>query len=644
MPHHQPHTIQEILRNYWGYSAFRPLQEDIINAVLAGHDTLALLPTGGGKSICYQVPALALPGLCLVVSPLIALMKDQVEALRRRNITAFAITAAQTRKESEQILVTAGNSNCKFLYVSPERLHTRLFQEYLPGLGIGLLAVDEAHCISQWGYDFRPAYLQIAALREQLSGVPVLAVTASATPEVQQDICKQLLFRNEQVFQGSFLRSNLSFSVFRVDSKITKIRQVLRNVQGSAIVYCRSRRQTQEVARLLQLEGTSADFYHAGLTSEQRSEKQEAWIRNNTRVMVCTNAFGMGIDKPDVRVVLHHDVPDCLENYYQEAGRAGRDGQKSYAVLLYEPGDLLELEQLPDLRYPPLAEVKKVFQCLMNFLQVPAGSGAGTWMEFDITEFILRFQLPFSTTVYALQLLEQEGWINYATQLFLPPRLQFTTNRETLEAFEAARPDLEPVMKSLLRTYGGIFDHDTIISELQLARQLGMNKPDVVQVLVQMHQAGLVQYTPQKEKPQLLLLEDRPASADLFIPPERREQRRQQLVQRVKVMRDYVTGEQTCRSVTIARYFGDRQVENCGLCDVCLFRKKSSLTETEYNSIRQMLTDAAGAAGVPLKQLLDSTGTKRREKIMQVIHHLVAEEKASLTSEGRLFVEPQEPS
>ena len=385
-------NIHSILKEYWGYDSFRPLQEDIIRSILENKDVLALLPTGGGKSICFQVPAMATEGLCLVVSPLIALMKDQVENLRHRNITAYAIYSGMSRKEVLNVLQVAGNSNCKFLYVSPERLETKLFLEWLPSLDISLIAVDEAHCISQWGYDFRPPYLRIATLRQELPGVPVLALTASATPEVQNDICEKLSFANYRVFRQSFERPNLSYSVFRVDSKINKVIEVLQKVPGTGIVYCRSRKRTKEISDLLNMHGISADFYHAGLGGELRSKKQEDWIRNKTRIMVCTNAFGMGIDKPDVRVVVHADVPDCLENYYQEAGRAGRDGKKAYAVLLYHTQELEELEKLPDTRFPTIQDIRSVYASLTNYLQIQAGTGEGEYYDFDIGDFLKKFQ------------------------------------------------------------------------------------------------------------------------------------------------------------------------------------------------------------------------------------------------------------
>lgn len=441
------------------------------------------MPTGGGKSLCYQVPALAKEGMCLVISPLIALMKDQVENVRKRGSTAFAIFSGMSRKEIMNTLKVACNSNCKFLYVSPERLETALFKEYLPGMDINLIAVDEAHCISQWGYDFRPPYLRIAALREELPDVPVLALTASATYEVQQDICDKLSHKKAsqisasdwKIFRQSFERPNLSYSVFEVDSKINKVIEVLTKVSGSAIVYCKSRKRTKEISELLQLQNISTDYYHAGLAQEERNRKQEEWIQNKTRVIVCTNAFGMGIDKPDVRSVIHADVPDCLENYYQEAGRAGRDSKKSYSVLLYDEKDIHELEELTTQRFPPLSEIRNVYQAVSNYLQIATDSGQGESYDFDIADFLKKFKLNSHTTLFSLKALEQEGWLAFNEQIFIPSKAQFITDKAQLYEFEKLHPQLEPVIKSLLRAYEGIFDHQVPISELILAGLLKKN-------------------------------------------------------------------------------------------------------------------------------------------------------------------------
>jgi ATP-dependent DNA helicase RecQ len=631
-------NINSILEHYWGHSSFRPLQKEIIESVLSGKDTLALLPTGGGKSICYQVPALAMDRMCIVVSPLIALMKDQVQALHQKKIEAAAIYTGMPFPLVKDIFQMAVNEKLKFLYVSPERLTTNLFLEYLPGMNISLIAVDEAHCISQWGYDFRPAYLKIAELRNELPNVPLLAVTASATPKVQEDICEKLQFKNHHIYKGSFLRPNLSFSVFKVESRINKILQILHNVQGTAIVYCKSRRMTQEVAQLLQLQHISADYYHAGLTNDERSAKQEAWLQNKTRVIVCTNAFGMGIDKPDVRVVIHHDTPDCLENYYQEAGRGGRDGKKAYAVLLYEEKDLRELEGLSAIRFPSIEEVKMVYQCLVNYLQMPEGSGEMEWIEFDITDFIKKFQLNVHTAMYSLKTLEQEGWISYAEQIFIPARLVFTANKTNLLEFEQKRPDLDPMIKTLLRNYGGIFDMECFISEKQLVILTQQSLEEVKQQLIALHQNGIVQYTPQKDKPQLQFTQGRPSVENLLIHPQNRLNRKKEFEKRIKAMISYAKEIVQCRSKTIGVYFGDMESDECGICDVCLWKKGNEISTEEFERIKELLNKYAANNSIDLKTLLSKAGSKQKERIQIVVNHLVAEEKAALNNEGHLVL------
>ncbi|MBL7722093.1 MAG: RecQ family ATP-dependent DNA helicase, partial [Chitinophagaceae bacterium] len=560
----------EILKRYWGYDSFRPLQEEIINSVLAGKDTLALMPTGGGKSLCYQVPAMIKPGLCLVISPLIALMKDQVENLRRKDITAYAIYSGMSRKEVINIFKVATESNCKFLYVSPERLETFLFKEYLPGLDIALIAVDEAHCISQWGYDFRPPYLRIASLRKELPDVAVLALTASATPDVQNDICEKLEFIGKQVFRQSFERPNLSYSCFKVDSKINKIIEVLQKVPGSSIVYCKSRKRTKEISELLRLQNISSDFYHAGLVQEERNKKQEAWIGNKTRVIVCTNAFGMGIDKPDVRTVIHADVPDCLENYYQEAGRAGRDGKTSYAVLLYDNRDLHELEEMADLRFPGLDDIRNVYQSVANYLQIATGSGESQYFDFDITDFLKKFKLISHTTLYSLKALEQDGWLAFNEQVFLPATVMFSVSKESLYAFEKENPQLESCIKTLLRAYEGIFDQVTAISEKVIAGLLRMPVDDVKAQLLLLNRAGIIEYQPQKDTPQLLMLRSRIKAEDISIDMAAYNKRKESFRMRMQQMAVYVKEEAECRSRIIGNYFGDEKIKACGICDDCL--------------------------------------------------------------------------
>jgi ATP-dependent DNA helicase RecQ len=629
-------SIHSILKEYWGYDQFRPMQESIIKSVLSGNDTLALLPTGGGKSICFQVPAMAMDGLCLVISPLIALMKDQVENLRRKGITAFAIYSGLTRREVINILKLATNSNCKFLYVSPERLETNLFKEYLPALDISLIAVDEAHCISQWGYDFRPPYLRIAALREELPGIPVLALTASATPAVQKDICEKLAFTNEQVFRRSFERPNLSYSVFAVDSKINKIVDILQKVPGSSIVYCKSRRRTKEISDLLNLQGIKSDFYHAGLTQEQRNSKQEQWIKNEIRTIVCTNAFGMGIDKPDVRVVIHADVPDCLENYYQEAGRAGRDEKKSYAVLLYNARELEELRALPDTRFPSLENIRLVHQSLMNYLQVPSGSGAGNYYDFDISDFVHKFKLDPPLVVHSIKALEQEELLSFNEQIFIPSRVQFITGKEYLYEFESSYPDLEPLIKALLRSYEGIFDQPVFVHERSLAAMLRQPEPEIVHDLKKLHGAAILEYIPQKDSPQIFLITPRVKSEELRIDMAGYEKRKQQYRERIEVMIRFVLETASCRSRIIAAYFGDEGLQPCGICDNCLRQSNKKLGKEEFEKIERVLMNALQERSLPAKELLQSFTGIKKEKAWRVLEFLQSEQKVKVDARGNI--------
>lgn len=629
-------AIHSILKNYWGYDQFRPQQEAIIHSVLLGKDTLALLPTGGGKSICFQVPAMAREGLCLVISPLIALMKDQVEALRRKGITAFAIYGGMSRKEVINALKVATDSNCKFLYVSPERLETSLFKEYLPALELNLIAVDEAHCISQWGYDFRPPYLRIAALRAECPGVPVLALTASATPAVQHDICEKLQFPSLNIFRRSFERPNLSYSVFAVDSVMHKLVDILRKVPGSSIVYCKSRKRTQWISDLLKGQGIPADHYHAGLSADDRDRKQTAWINNQCRVMVCTNAFGMGIDKPDVRTVIHADIPDCLENYYQEAGRAGRDEKKAYAVLLYQQQDLEALRQLPDIRFPSEENIRKVYQAITNYLQIPAGAGAGVYYDFDFTDFIRKFQIDPSLAMYALKALEQEGWCQFNEQVFLPAMAQFITGKDWLYEFESSHPDLEPMIKTLLRTYEGIFDQFVAIHEKTLAYLMKLDQAVVVQQLKKLQAFSIIEYNPQKDTPQLYLLQPRIQINDWKLNAVAYQQRKEQFAARVAVMLEYASANKQCRSQFIAGYFGDDTSKPCGICDNCLQQANTPLNGEEFEKIHQQLMLVLANGALPLPAIVEKMNGVRKEKVHQVIDYLQGEEKIRITEKGEI--------
>ena len=628
--------IFSILKTYWGYQQFRSLQEDIIRSVLHGADSLALLPTGGGKSLCFQVPAMAMDGLCLVISPLIALMKDQVENLRKKGITAFAIHSGMTRKEVIQTLRVAGNSNCKFLYVSPERLETNLFKEYLPSLNVCLIAVDEGHCISQWGYDFRPSYLRIAALREELPHVPVLALTASATAEVQRDICTKLLFKKELIFRKSFERPNLSYSVFQVSSKINRIVDILSKVPGTAIVYCRSRKRTKELSDLLNLNNISADFYHAGLLPETRNEKQQCWLQNKVRVMVCTNAFGMGIDKPDVRIVVHADIPDCLENYYQEAGRAGRDGIKSYAVLLYSDKEIEELRASIDIRFPGVDEIKKIYKCLMNFLQVPAGTGEGNSYDFEISSFLKSFNLGTLQVLSVFKTLEQEEHLHFSEQVYVPSKVQVTAHRNLLEESYQSNPATMELLKCLLRTYEGIIDHEVNIQEYTIARAVKITPEQATIQLRQLHAAGIIRYIPQKEKPQVYFLTNRVISDDLRIDMEKYRKRKLQAEKRVEEMVRYVHTTTSCRSEMIGRYFGDEEIKQCGICDNCLEQKRKPVEGDEFDLIQHKILKAASSRAISFKQLLQEMSEHSTYNTKEVLRYLQAEDKIVVDENGKI--------
>ena len=632
-------TAQQILKQYWGYDAFRPLQEEIITAVLEGKDALALLPTGGGKSICFQVPAMAKDGLCLVVSPLIALMKDQVEQLKRRGIPALAVYSGMSFIEVKKTLQNAAYGNFKFLYVSPERLETKLFLEYLPSMNISLLAVDEAHCVSQWGYDFRPPYLRIANLREWLPGVPVLALTASATKVVQDDICDKLLFKKDhQRFQQSFERPNLSYSVFNVAGKQNKLLEILKNVPGTAIVYCKSRKHTKEIADLLRMHSINADFYHAGLSNDERNTKQENWITNKTRVIVCTNAFGMGIDKPDVRVVVHYDVPDCLENYYQEAGRAGRDGKRAYAVLLYGNKELNDLQNQGDIRFPKEADIKIIYTALMNHLQIAAGSGEGVNFDFDIAGFANAFKQNILTVTYAIKALEQEDIISFNEMVFKPSSVLFTANRSDLTEFEKIHPELEPLIKGLLRSYEGVFDYPATVYESQLAKFIKKDIESVKKELRTLNDYSIIAYAPQKDKPQLTLLQNRMYVDNYAVNMASYLQRKKNFEQRVAAMLDYIKNTANCRSKLIATYFNAPTNKSCGCCDNCINEKGLVISMEEFESISAGIFQLVKSTALPVKEIQNQLKGVKKEKLWKVINYLQAENKISVTKEGDLFL------
>lgn len=628
---------QEILKKVWGYESFRPLQAEIIESVLSGNDTLALLPTGGGKSLCFQVPSLLNEGICLVISPLIALMKDQVFHLKQKGIPALSIYSGMDFIEIKKTLKNATYGNFKFLYVSPERLETELFLEYLPLIKVNLVAIDEAHCISQWGYDFRPSYLRIASLRDYFTNVPFLALTASATPEVQKDICSQLKFgKSQKIFQQSFERPNLSYSAFRLFSKENKLLTILKKVSGSGIVYCKTRRRTREVSELLNLNGIVADFYHAGLMNEERSRKQEDWIRGKTRIITCTNAFGMGIDKPDVRVVVHYDVPDALENYYQEAGRAGRDGKKAYAVLLYSGAELESLKQQIDIRFPPNEVIKKIYGDLCSFLQIPANSGESFYYDFDLNTFSKNFKLNAFTINSVLKILEQEELIIYNEQFFMASTVEFTVGKEQLNEFENSHPDFMEVVKGLLRSYDGIFDFPAFINETNLSKFLGIKRDLLMKILVELHSMGIINYVPQKENPQIYFLKNRVRTDELFIDQKNILKRKEAYVKRLMAMIHFCTSEKKCRSAEIGFYFNGKNLSPCGICDNCIHNKKEIISTGEFDLISTEIKNILNKGSVTTQIIIEQLPGIKENKIRKILKFLEEEEMITVSKDGYL--------
>lgn len=606
--------IQQVLKQFWGYDKFRPLQEEIIRSVLQGNDTLALMPTGGGKSICFQVPALAQPGICIVVSPLIALMKDQVENLRNRGVKAVAIISGMGKREIDILLDNCVYGDIKFLYISPERLLSELVQERIRYMKVNLIAIDEAHCISQWGYDFRPPYLHLTELRALHPQVPVLALTATATDHVAQDIQDKLGFRGGKVFRKSFERQNLSYVVSNVENKFRKLLSVARNVQGTGIVYVRNRRETQEVARLLSHERISADFYHAGLEVTARSKKQEAWKSGQTRIMVATNAFGMGIDKADVRFVVHLDLPESLEAYYQEAGRAGRDEKKAFAVLLYNDSDRLQLEKKLVQSYPSIEEIKQTYHYLGNYYQLAYGAGEGLVLPFDVGEFCQRFKLEALKTLNALKFLERDEYIALTESVFLPSRVQITSSHEDLYRFQIEHQEFDFFLKTLLRSYGGIYDHYIPIKESDLAKRLQTGREKIEGMLQKLHSLQVISYLQQTDKPQLQFLKPRADTQHLIINRAYREERLRIHTHQVSSVIGYAQNP-VCRNIQLLRYFNEPNPKACGVCDICLEQKRRQKEGSMVNSLSVQILELLGERSYALEPLIEALKGEEAEKI-----------------------------
>jgi ATP-dependent DNA helicase RecQ len=578
-------TYRQILTKYWGYSAFRPLQEDIIMSVAEGKDTLGLMPTGGGKSVTFQVPALANEGICLVITPLIALMKDQVARLNSMEIRSLAIHSGMSGEEIDNTLENAIYGDYKFLYVSPERIATRTFQGKLPRLNLSLIAIDEAHCISQWGYDFRPSYLKIAELREHVSSdVPFLALTASATPQVIEDIMNKLAFRGRNVLRTSFDRKNISYLVRKVEDKSAYLIKTLQKAKGSGIVYVRSRKRCKEVAELLVANGINADFYHAGLTNELRDKKQKSWTGGETRVIVSTNAFGMGIDKSDVRFVIHWDIPDSIENYFQESGRAGRDEKPASAVLLYSPADKSRLMETIRKKFPSIDKIKDIYEAICNFLQVPLGSGKDNVFDFNMYDFVSKYRLPVIETYNSLQFLQREGYMEFTEEINNPSRIHFVVSRDDLYKFQVANESFDGFIKLLLRSYTGLFAEFVPINEETLSKKSGATRDTVYQYLVKLSAFNIIRYIPGKKTSLVIFTEERLERKALLISPDNYLHVKEKYELRLEKMIDYADSDSRCRSVVLLDYFGEES-DRCGICDVCRERNELDLSKYEFDII-----------------------------------------------------------
>lgn len=569
-----------ILKQYWGYDRFRGIQEDIIDSISKNKDTLGLMPTGGGKSITFQVPALAKEGMCLVITPLIALMKDQVQNLKKRGIKALAIYSGMSRQD---IIITLENcifGNYKFLYISPERLDTEIFRTKLRKMHISMITVDESHCISQWGYDFRPAYLKIAEIRELLPDVPVLALTATATPEVVKDIQARLHFRHKNVFRMSFERNNLAYIVRKTENKTAELLHILRSMPGSAIVYVRNRRRTKEITELLNNEHITADFYHAGLDDATKDIRQHRWQSGESRVMVATNAFGMGIDKPDVRIVIHMDLPDSIEAYFQEAGRAGRDGQKAYAVILYAKSDKTTLhKRIPD-TFPEKEYIRDVYEHLQYYYQMAMGDGLDCVREFNIEDFCRKFKYFPVPVDSALRILTQAGYLEYTAEQDSTSRILFTIRRDELYRLREMGEDMDRLIQAVLRSYTGVFTDYTYINEDSLAIRTGLTRRQIYEMLVHLAKLRIASYIPHKKTPYIIYTRERVEAQRIHISPEVYEHRKARYETRINAMLDYVTNDTVCRSRMLLDYFGERNEHNCGQCDTCIsLRSKSKVSE-----------------------------------------------------------------
>ena len=616
----------DILKQYWGYSSFRPLQEDIVKSADSGADTLALMPTGGGKSITFQVPALAREGICLVITPLIALMKDQVENLKSRKIKAMAIHSGLTRVEIDTALNNCVYGDYKFLYLSPERLFTELFRVRVQQMNVNFIVVDEAHCISQWGYDFRPSYLKIAALRDLLPEAPVMALTATATPLVAKDIMEKLSFRVSNVLQKSFERKNLVYLVRKTEDKHGELLNIVKAIFGTGVVYVRNRRKTRELAELLVKNGFSADYYHAGLKFEARMKKQDDWQQNKTKIMVSTNAFGMGIDKPDVRFVIHMDLPDSPEAYFQEAGRAGRDEKDAWAILLYSNADEKMAERRIEVNFPGFGLLREIYNALFNHLQIPVGGGKGASVDFLLGEFLAKYRYNALTATSALKILSREGYFEISDEINHPSRIHFIVGRDDLYKFQVNNPKFDAFIKLLLRSYTGLFSQYVSFDEYTLAKRAGMTQEEVYHFLVKLAGMKVINYIPKKGNPVITLLEERLEQHNVRISVDQYKFRKERYIERVNEMLVYAKSDTKCRSQYLLSYFGEKNSGRCGKCDVCTGIEKSEISPSEHAVITDEILHLLQSEATDLALLVKKLN-RNQEDVTMVLNRLLEEGK-----------------
>ena len=617
---------RKILKDYWGYDNFRGIQEDIIRSIGSGRDTLGLMPTGGGKSITFQVPAMAKDGLCIVITPLIALMKDQVRNLRDHGIKAIAIYSGMTREEIIIALENCIFGNYKFLYISPERLDTEIFRIKLRSMKVSMITVDESHCISQWGYDFRPAYLKISEIRNLLPGVPVLALTATATPEVVKDIQQRLAFKEENVFRMSFERKNLAYIVRRTESKQEELLHILKHVDGSAIVYAHNRKRTKEYAQLLNENGITATFYHAGLNNETKDQRQKSWVKGETRVMVATNAFGMGIDKPDVRLVVHVDIPDSPEAYFQEAGRGGRDGKKAYAVLLYARSDKATLKKRITDTFPEKDYIRTVYEHLNYYYQMAMGDGLGCTREFNIDEFCRNFKHFPIQVDSALKILTRAGYLEYTDEQDNNSRLMFTLTKEELYRIHETSPETEKLINIILRSYTGVFTEYAYINEETLSLRTGMTRQQVYDTLISLTRRRILNYIPGKKTPYIIYTRERQEADRLIFTKEVYEDRKESFIRRIEAMTEYAETEDKCRSRMLLLYFGEKNEHNCGQCDVCLSSHSSGIRQGVFDEISRAIEEALKEKDMTTSALMEKLESYDKENVTKALSYLLAEE------------------